>query len=105
MLIAQTVGTTVVSTAKQITIQNNNPANTVMYTVPPGRKFVGRIFNTQTNQQTFINNAWIYAYMNGGSSQFPAAPAYGDFTLIAGTVVKEGGTGSSSLIIGVETDL
>jgi len=91
------------SNAIQITIQNNNAANSVMYTVPNGRKFVGRIFNTQASIQTFINNAWVYAYFGAGSAP-PQSGSLGDFTLLAGTVVKEGGTANTSMLIGVESD-
>ena len=97
--------TTVPSIPKTIAIQNNVGAGAVLYTVPDGRKFVGYIYNTTLNNQTFINNAWGYHFMGGGNTagQNQQAGCNNQYTFYAGTVIKEG-TANTSMVIGYEMD-
>jgi hypothetical protein len=88
---------------KMVCFSNDFPANIVIYTVPKGRKWVGRIGNTTNNWRTQINGVSIYAY-HGGSTSVVQSAALGEMTLIAGTVIKEGNA-NGSYIWGVESDL
>lgn len=87
---------------KQIAITNTALAGTAMYTVPAGRKFIGRFTTTSTNQPTKINGVRIYPYYGGGTSVAQSG-ALGEWTLVAGTVVSEN-TSNQTSIVGVEYD-
>lgn len=104
---ATTYTTVTPSAPKTIAITNNTGAGSIMYTVPDGRKFVGYIYNTTLNAQTYINNAWAYHFQGGGntagSNQQPGANNL--YTFYAGTVIKEGGNANTSILIGYEMDI
>jgi hypothetical protein len=87
---------------KQIAISNTASAGATMYTVPTGRKFIGRFTTTSTGQPTKINGVNIYPYY-GGSTAVAQAGALGEWTLVAGTVVSEN-TSNQTTIVGVEYD-
>ena len=85
-------------------------ANTVVYTVPDGRKFVGYASNT-----SWVNGSYwtqlekdgvaVYHY-NGFSSQLSSGytgPPTPILTILAGTVVKVG-NGGNVHVFGVESD-
>lgn len=108
MALISTSSATATATAappKQINIQNNIAAGTAMYTVPAGRKFVGRIFNTTSNSFTYIDNTMIYANYSNNNGYLAAAASRVVWTFLPGTVIREGNTGSSSQLIGIEQDL
>lgn len=90
---------------KQINILNNIAANTTMYTVPSGRKFVGRIFNTSSNASTYIDNTAVYANYSNPQGYLAAAASRVVWTFLPGTVIREGTSGSTSQLIGIEQDL
>ena len=74
------------------------PANSIMYTVPSGRKFVGYILTGMQYNQPSINNVGFYAWQqnqNGAATNL--------YTLYGGAVIKEGSNASQTTIIGTET--
>lgn len=95
--------TAAISTAKQVTINNSSAANSIMYTVPLNRKFIGYIGNTQSGPQTFINGTPVYCH-HGSGTTVAQSGALVQHTLLAGTIVKEGGSANTSFIYGVEYD-
>ena len=96
-----TSGVTAASPPIQITIEPlASIGGQVLYTVPDGRKFVGRIFNSNIGYITYINKAYINAHVGSGANT-PTAPALCEYTLLAGTVIKEGS--GNTCIIGIES--
>ena len=93
---------TSVNTLIQITIAATSTANAVMYTVPTGRKFIGRIGNTTSGYGTYVNSALIPFFQGSGGTN-PTAAALFELTLLAGTVIKEQAA-NSTYIYGVESD-
>ncbi len=91
-----------VSAPIQIAIPNGTAANEIMYTVPAGRKFVGRIWNTQNGSSTRINTTYVYTYV-GQSTYVTQVGAFWEYYLLAGTVIREGGTGNTTSILGIES--
>ena len=87
---------------KQIAIPNTAAAGATMYTVPTGRKFIGRFTTTSNSQPTKINGVNIYPYY-GSSTSVTQSGALGEWTLVAGTVVTEN-TANQTTIVGVEYD-
>jgi hypothetical protein len=87
----------------QITIPYTTQSNTVMYTVPVGRKFIGYIACTGNGPQTFINTMAFHCYQ-GANTAVVQAGALNAITLLAGTVVKEGSSANVSYMYGVESD-
>jgi len=84
-------------------------ANTLVYTVPAGRKFVGWASNDTSQNGSY----WAQLEFDGGSvrhySQFSFAPVSYQtipapvLTLLAGTEVKVG-NGNTVYVFGVESD-
>ena len=85
----------------QISVNNNIASGAVMYTVPAGRKFVGRIWNTGNNNQTQINSTYMYCYFGSATSVAQSGSLW-EYNLVAGTVIKEG-TANTSAILGIES--
>ena len=112
-LTQKTISTTTSSGAepqpdKQICTSGTN-ANTVVYTVPQGRKFVGWASNHASQNGSY----WAQLEFDGGVvrhySQFSFQPVSYQtidapvLTLLAGTVVKVG-NGNTVYVFGVESD-
>lgn len=84
-------------------------ANTIVYTVPAGRKFVGWASNNTSQNGSY----WAQLEFDGGVvrhySQFSFSPVSYQtipapvLTLLAGTVVKVG-NGQTVYVFGVESD-
>ena len=83
---------------KQFVKPKTTNASTVMFTVPFSRKYVGRFTCGTTNGPT-INGTQIFP------GETPGNKGGDEWTLIAGTVVTEGITGSSSAFVGVDLPL
>lgn len=99
-LVAETTGSDA-SPDKTISIVFNAIASSVMYTVPTGRKFVGKVWTNTNNAYAIINNNTYY-YPHG-QSYFDRLPL--DIVLNAGDTVKSSTTTSDySMILGVESD-
>jgi hypothetical protein len=86
--------------AIQITIQSTASSDTILYTVPVGRKFVGYISSANSNGDIKINNMTVYSSLSTANSRWPSIL----HTLLPGTVVREGNFPSTTRIIGVESD-
>lgn len=86
---------------KQFVKPKNTSASTVMFTVPFGRKYVGRFTCGGLNGPT-INGTQIFPTEYNGATS--GADRY-EYTLIGGTVVTEGITASSSAFVGVDLPL
>ena len=93
---------TTVNTPIQIVIGPVTAGGAVMYAVPAGRKFIGRIGNITSGYSTLINGAAI-SFFNGNSTSVATAGSLAELTLLAGTVIKEV-NGTNSYIYGVESD-
>jgi len=94
---------------KQICTSGNG-ANTVCYTVPAGRKFVGWASNESWNNGSYWTqlefDGGLVRHYNGfsaGISQQWDGPDSVVLTLLAGTVVKVG-NGNTVYVFGVESD-
>lgn len=91
---------------KQITI-GNSTLSAVVYTVPAGRKFLGRIFNTILSS-TQINGAsfnFFAGSVNSGTTNIANSSTFMDLTLLAGTVVSNPSSSAGSCqILGIEVD-
>lgn len=94
------------STKKQIVIANVS-ANTVMYTVPSGREFKGKVITSSTNGLSINGVPLTSSFFFGGNANtyFQGAIASGEITLVTGTYVTEGSSGGNTTIIGVEYDV
>lgn len=92
-------------TTKQIVIANV-AANTVMYTVPSGREFKGKIITSSTNGLSINGVSLTSSFFFGGNANiyFQGAIASDEITLVAGTYVTEGSSAGNTTIIGVEND-
>ena len=105
---APSVAGTTPQADKQIAATAQN-ANTVVYTVPEGRKFVGWASNFSGNSGSY----WASLEANGvavrhysGFSTYPTTNMPADspvLTLLAGTTVKVG-NGNTVYVFGVESD-
>lgn len=85
---------------KQFVKPKTTAASTVMFTVPFGRKYVGR-FTCSSSDGLKINGTQIFPHeMSTG-----VVRADGEYTLIGGTVVTEGITLNSSAFVGVDLPL
>ncbi len=89
---------------------NGNGANTVVYTVPAGRKFVGWASNESWNNGSYWTqlefDSGVVRHFNGfsaGIAQQWDGPDSVVLTLLAGTVVKIG-NGGNLYVFGVESD-
>lgn len=101
MSLISEAGTSSAAADKTISIIFNAVASSVMYTVPTGRKFVGKVW-TNTNNAYAIINGQTYYYPHG-SSYYARTPL--DVVLNAGDVVKSStNTSDYSMILGVESD-
>ena len=94
---------------KQICASGNG-ANTVVYTVPAGRKFVGWASNESWNNGSYWTQLEVdgigIRHFNGfsaGITQQWDGPDSVVLTLLAGTVVKIG-NGGNLYVFGVESD-
>ena len=86
---------------KSIVKMVNSTAQTILYTVPTGRKFKGKIW---TNQSSYYGN------INGLDMHTPYGSSYYshkelDIELVAGDVVRSSATSSDySHLVGIESD-
>ena len=86
---------------KSIVKMVNATAQTILYTVPTGRKFKGKIW---TNQSSYYGN------INGLDMHTPYGSSYYshkelDIELVAGDVVRSSATTSDySHLVGIESD-
>lgn len=86
---------------KSIVKMVNATAQTILYTVPTGRKFKGKIW---TNQSSYYGN------INGVDMHTPYGSSYYshkelDIELVAGDVVRSSATTSDySHLVGIESD-
>ncbi|MBK25920.1 MAG: hypothetical protein CME70_18105 [Halobacteriovorax sp.] len=94
---------------KQI-VASGSGSNTVLYTVPAGRKFVGWCSNESWNNGSY----WISLELDGigvrhyngfsaAITQYWDGPDSVVLTLLAGTIVKIG-NGGTAYVFGVESD-
>jgi hypothetical protein len=90
---------------KQILIFNK-PAWSFMYTVPVNRKFVGHIYN-QSGAAAYLHDFTSGAQVDftpPSMSSWSSAMTMQPITLLYGMGVREGSTGSSTRIFGIEYD-
>jgi len=81
--------------------------NTVLYTVPAGRVFKGRISNyTNGGSDTIkINNTPLYRnFYYGSGTTVAGAGALQDIVLYEGDILSSGSTSTGNSILGVEYD-
>ena len=86
---------------KSIMVQANGSVNALMYTVPAGKKFKGRLW---TNNQSYYGNInGIDMYTPFGSSYYAHKEL--EIELTAGDIVKGSATGSDfTYLQGIESD-
>lgn len=83
--------------------------NTLLYTVPSGRKFTGwasSVSGTSSSYFILLEAAGVSVYHYSGFSTAPSTNMPPDspvLTLLAGTSIKNGG-GSTGYVFGVESD-
>lgn len=95
------IATTSATADKSIVKRVNATAQTILYAVPTGRKFKGKIWTNQASYYGNINGFDMYTPY--GSSYYAHREL--DIELVAGDVVRSSPTTSDySHIVGIETD-
>jgi len=93
-----------VNAPKQIAISGTGAASDVVYTVPVGRKFIGKLGTNDTTYAIVINGQNFYPY-NFGATGTTVKGFMNDVVLVAGTTVANSSVTSATVrLLGVEYD-
>lgn len=80
-------------------------SGTVLYTVPTGRVFRGRLSSSVTGTAGIaINGVNLGCFYYGGTTSTVGSSATQDIMLVGGDQVSVGGSGGTLYIVGVEYD-